>query len=239
MPLNISTGVIKRPPRMVLHGPSGSGKSTLADTIPGALVFDLEGGSDQIECARVDVTHADWPALLAAVEEVTSDHSGFSTLVVDTVTVAQAKAEDYVCKRAKKSSIADFGYGKGDVLLLTEMQKLLDMLNRLRDSGMAVVLISQTDVKRFDQPDELGGYDRYALRLSKKVAPEVLAWADVVAFLNFKSTIVQDENGKSHAVNEQRVLNFEHTPAFDAKNRYGLGNGLPAELGTLAPIFNS
>ena len=120
---------------------------------------------------------------------------------------------------------------------MSKMQEFLVKLNALRDTGMAVVLTAQADVRPFNRPEDLGSYDRWQIRLSKKVGPEVLAWADVVGFLSYKANVVQDENGRSHAITEARILNFERTGAFDAKNRYGLGNGLPATLETLKPIF--
>ena len=91
---------------------------------------------------------------------------------------------------------------------------------------MHIVLTSHATIKKFEQPDEAGAYDRYELKLEKKTAPLVREWCDMLLFANFKTYVVEVENKKLKAQDGGRVLYTCHSPAFDAKNR----SGFPKEL---------
>ena len=45
-------------------------------------------------------------------------------------------------------------------------------------------------MRKFEQPDEMGAYDRWELKLAKKVGPLVKEWADMILFANYKTTVV-------------------------------------------------
>ena len=45
-------------------------------------------------------------------------------------------------------------------------------------------------MRKFEQPDELGAYDRWELKLDKNTAPLVKEWADMVLFANYKTVVV-------------------------------------------------
>ena len=88
-----------------------------------------------------------------------------------------------------------------------------------------MVLTAHAQIKKFEQPDELGAYDRWELKLEKKTAPLTKEWADMVLFANYKTMVVNVDNqgaakGKNKAQGGQRVMFTTHHPAWDAKNRY-------------------
>ena len=94
-------------------------------------------------------------------------------------------------------------------------------------------------MRKFEQPDETGAYDRWELKLSKTTAPLLKEWADMVLFANYKTYVVNVDNqgatkGKNKAQGGQRVMYAAHHPCWDAKNRHGLPDEMPFEYKQIA-----
>lgn len=96
---------------------------------------------------------------------------------------------------------------------------------------------------KFEQPDEMGAYDRWELKLGNKTTAKTAAlvkeWADMVLFLNYKTfSIAADEKGKKFkGQGGARVIYTTHNPAWDAKNRQGLPDEIPLDYSYIAHIF--
>lgn len=122
------------------------------------------------------------------------------------------------------------------------MGRLLNQLGELVDLGINVVLTAHAQMRKFEQPDEMGSYDRWELKLGKKTssqtAPLVKEWADMVLFANYKTVVMTADNGKKKATGGQRVLYTQHHPAWDAKNRHGLPEEMTFDYAGIAHIFN-
>lgn len=237
MALNISRGTVPRAQRVVVYGTEGIGKTTFAARFPDALFIDTEGGSDYIDVARTD-RPGSWEALLAQVRAVRAEKP-CSTLVVDTLDWAERLCCDHVIAKNRWASIESPGYGKGYTAVAEEFGRLLDLLGAVVDSGIHVVCTAHADVRKFEQPDEAASYDRWELKLQKKVAPMVKEWADALLFVDFK-TIVETvdagmgkQKGKARG-GKQRVMRANHAAAWDAKNRWGLPDELPFEFERIA-----
>lgn len=104
---------------------------------------------------------------------------------------------------------------------------------------MNVVLTAHAILQKFEQPDEMNPYDRWTLKLSKKAAPMVKEWADLMLFANYKTFVVTDKSGtKAKATGgTKRMMYTEHTAVFDAKNRHGLKPELPFDFKEIAAII--
>ena len=95
-------------------------------------------------------------------------------------------------------------------------------------------------MRKFEQPDEMGAYDRWEMKLSKKVAPLLKEWADMVLFCNYKTDVITDSNTKSKkAVGGRRVMYASHHPCWDAKNRYGLPDQMEMDFSQIARLFEN
>lgn len=236
--MQIKRGIIQRPQKVVVYGPEGIGKSTFAAHFPDPLFFDVEGSTAQLDVARVDTIRT-WKELLELTAEFTRNRSVFNTLVIDTVDWAERYCIAYICERDKKASIEDYGYGAGYTKLLEEFSRFLHQLDEVIRAGANVVLTAHAQIRKFEQPDEMGAYDRWELKLNKKTTAQTAAlvkeWADAVLFANYKTTVLTDENNRKKAVGGQRVLYTQHRPAWDAKNRWGLAEELPFEFSAIAP----
>lgn len=65
-------------------------------------------------------------------------------------------------------------------------------------------------MRKFEQPDEMGAYDRWEMKLSKNVAPMVKEWADMVLFASYKTIVVKTEDKKAKAQGGKRVMHTTH-----------------------------
>ncbi len=243
--MQITRGKINRAQKVVLYGPEGIGKTTFASHFPDPLFCDTEGGSHEQNVARTP-TPTSWPMLLSIVQEIAATPGLCKTFVLDTADWAERLCIQHVCDVHDQKGIESFGYGKGYVYVYEEFGKLLNLLSDLIDRGIHVVVTAHAQLRKFEQPDELGSYDRYELKLSKKTGAQVAdmlkEWCDLLLFLNYRTIVVNvDGNGaakgKNKAQGGERVMYTAHTPSWDAKNRHELPEELPMDYGAIARIF--
>lgn len=185
-----------------------------------------------------------WTMILEQVAEVIRTPNVCKTLIVDTADWAEMLCTTSVCDKNHKSSIEEFGYGKGYTYIQEEFGKLLNLLTDVIKVGINVVLTAHAKMRKFEQPDELGAYDRWEMKLSKGVAPMVKEWADMVLFCNYKTMVVNvdgqgAQKGRNKAQGGKRVMYTAHHSCWDAKNRYGLPDEVPFEYETIKHIIES
>lgn len=233
--MEITYGTIKSAQKVVLYGPEGIGKSTFASRFPEPLFIDTEGGTKKLNVARLPAPTS-WSMIFEEVRYVINNPSICKTLVVDTADWAEQHCSSHVCSTAKVNGIEDFGYGKGYVYLSEEFGKLLNLLNDVIEKNINVVITAHAKIRKFEQPDEIGSYDRWEMKLTKNVAPLVKEWADMILFANYKTYVIAtDEKGKKHkAQGGERVMYTSHHSCWDAKNRDGLPEELPFDYAKIA-----
>ena len=149
---------------------------------------------------------------------------------------AEKLCTEAVLAKYQKKGIEDFGYGKGYVYVGEEFGKLIDMLTDIINLGVNVVLTAHATMRKFEQPDEMGAYDRWEMKLSKKVAPMLKEWADLVIFANYR-TIVVTSGDKKKAQGGERIMYTTHHPCWDAKNRFGLPEEMQFDFAGIAHLF--
>ena len=164
--MNISSGRIHRPQKVVIYGPEGIGKTTFAAAFPDPLFIDTEGSTYHMDVRRVDKPGS-WTELLTVVGEVAKSPSLCKTVVLDTADWAEQLCVAEVCAKYKKQGIEDFGYGKGYTYLQEEFGRLLNALEEVVNAGIGVVITAHAKMRKFEQPDEMGSYDRWEMKLTK------------------------------------------------------------------------
>lgn len=220
--MNISGGIIPGAKKVVLYGPEGIGKTTFAAQFPAPVFIDTEGGTKTMDVQRFDAPKK-WEDVLEAVKYVEKDPGICKTLVVDTADWGEMLCSKYTCDKGGVKGIEDFGYGKGYVYLAENFKELLVELDKLIALGINVVVTAHAKMRKFEQPDEMGAYDRWEMKLTKQVAPMLKEWGDMVLFANYKTFVIEDDKTKSKkAQGGKRVMYTTHNPCWDAKNRYGL-----------------
>lgn len=242
MAYQITRGATEKPVKAVCYGTEGVGKTKFASMWPNAVFIDVEDGSGHYDVARLP-RPTEWTGLLAEIEAV-SKMDEIGTLVIDTADAAEALCVKHVCTVQKSSGIESIGggYGKGYTYLAEEFAKLLVALDKVIGSGKNVLLLAHAQIKKFEQPDEMGAYDRWELKLQKKCAPLVKEWCDLLLFANFKVDLMKSEQDKKKfkaSGGKRRMMYASHTAAYDAKNRLGLPDEMPFSFESIADAIPS
>jgi len=240
----IISGKVAKAKKAVLYGPEGIGKSSLAACFPGVTFIDTEGSTTELDVRRFPKPTS-WEMLNQQVRfAIQQGPAVIGTLAVDTIDWAEMQCNESVCAIHNKKGIEDFGYGKGYIYAAEEFGRFLNLLSDAVEAGINVVLIAHAQIVKFEQPDEMGAYDRYQLKLGQKTGSRTAAlvkeWADMVLFINYKTySVATDDKGKKHkGQGGVRTVFATHHPAWDAKNRHGLPDEFPLDYNYIAHIFN-
>lgn len=243
--MEITRGKQKKGIKFVIYGPEGIGKSTFVSKIPGIVFIDTEGSTGEMDVMRLP-TPTSWTMLLEEVTYAKDHPEAVPALVIDTADWAERLCIDYVCQThpvngQPMKSIEDAGYGKGYVFLYEEFGRLLNLMQEMSDRGINVGFTAHAAMRKFEQPDEMGAYDRWEMKMTKKVAPLVKEWSSLMLFANYKTMVyATDDKGKKHKpAGGQRVMYANHHPCWDAKNRYGLPNEMPFDYSAVEEIFSA
>lgn len=236
MKFTISRGKQKTAIRLCSYGPEGVGKSTFASKFPEPLFIDVEGGTKQLDVARFP-TPATWADLLEEIDAVIEEPDVCRTLVIDTIDRAESLLIAAMLKESGKSSIEDYGYGKGWTLLQERFLKdFLNRLDRVIAKGVNVVLLAHAQMRKLESPED-PPYDRWELKVSKKVAPIVKEWADILLFMNYEVMVIEENNRTKAKGQAKRKMHANHRPTYDAKNRYGLPDDMDLSFEPLRAIY--
>ena len=237
--MKITKGKVPSAVRVTIYGSEGVGKSTLAAAFPEPLFVDIEDGTKQLDVARTSCS--DWRELQSIIKEVYADPAICKTLVIDTIDRAEMLLTAQLLDEGHCDSIEKYagGFGKGYTSMAEHFQKdLLWELDKLISKGINVVLIAHAAMRKFESPED-PPYDRWELKVSKKVAPIVKEWSDLLLFCNYQ-TMVVDENGRGKVKGSgKRMMHANHKPTYDAKNRFGLPDDMPLEFEPLRGIFKT
>ncbi len=245
--MEITRGKLSKPQKVVIYGPEGVGKSTFASKFPGALFIDTEDSTVNMDVARLPKPSS-WTMLRQSVDYVKTHPNICKTLIIDTADWAERLCIEHICSNANIKGtikgIEDFGYGKGYVYLEEEFGRLLNQLQEIIEVGINVVVTAHAEIKKIEQPEEIGGYDHWQMKLEKKTMPLLKEWADILLLANYKVYVVNVDSqgaqkGKNKAQGGSRVMYTTHSPWWDAKNRHNLPDELPFDYSKIAHIFDS
>lgn len=222
-------------PRMILYATEKFGKTSFASFAPDPIVlmvrdtgYDTLLGAGSVPAVRAAEVN-EWQALLSTVRGV----SGCKTLVIDGITGAEKACQEYICNTHFGGDWGEHGfaaYAKGYDLAATEWLKLLSALDRLRDSGIMIVLLGHARMKQVSNP--MGAnYDHFEPDCHPKAWAGCAKWADAILFGKFHSIVeiskreaakkIAEQKGKAIG-GTQRVIFTEPHDAFVAGNRYSM-----------------
>ena len=237
--MNITRGPVKSAIRVGIYGTEGVGKTTFASKFPGVVFIDTEGSTKQMDVARFDSPES-LEDVLNQLNYVVGHPEDIGTVVIDTVDWLEKLIFKAVCQEKHVDNIEDLGYGKGYTYAKQKMQGVLELLDLIVKRGIHVVLVCHSMIRKFEQPDEMGSYDRYMLKLNEKnIAPLVKEWVDLLLFVNYRTDIITDEKTKTKKATggKKRVMYATHSACWDAKNRFGLPDEMPFDFNQIAELF--
>ena len=241
--MNITTGKLQpRGLRAVIYGVEGIGKTTLASKLEAPLFLDLENGSFGLDVARVADTATTWQNVLGLIENLKRDHQGYKTFVIDSADkLEELVVRDYLAEKGVQTLVGYGKYGDGWIETAERFCTVLDRLGDLADSGMDVVLIGHAQQRRVELPEQTDSYDHWELNLSKRAAPKTREWPEILAFINYKMSVIASQRDFGKVVNKadggKRMVYTSHTPFWDAKHRAGVEMPDEFPLDEAAGIF--
>ena len=245
--MKIIKGKILGAKKCCVYGPEGIGKSTFASKFPEPIFIDTEGSTKNLDVSRFEKPSS-WQMLLEQIKYVKEHPDICKTLVIDTIDWAEQMCIADICARHHKDGLESFGYGNGYVYVKEEFGRFLNQLSDVVDAGINVVLTAHAQIRKFEQPDELGAYDRWELKLGKKTqsqtSPLVKEWTDLLLFANYKTFVINVDGqgvqkGKNKAQGGKRVMYTSHHSCWDAKNRYGLPEEMPFEYEAIRAVMEN
>lgn len=216
---------VYRPRKTVCYGVKGVGKSTFASMTNKPIFIPCEDGLRDLNVPQFPLAKS-WVDIMESAWSLYADPHDFGTLVIDTIDWAERLCWTYLCERAGKESISDFGFGKGYSGSAVEFGKLLGILhNCCVDRNMEILILGHARSKKFDDPLN-GPYDRYSLRVHEAVQDMLEEWCDELIFANYEVFVKKEGEGFSEVKlgvgNGHRVIYTTERPSHKAKNRLGL-----------------
>ncbi|MCS6242686.1 MAG: ATP-binding protein [Opitutus sp.] len=237
--LELVRGPLQSAQRITFYAPSGLGKSSCFKDTTDTIYLDAEGGTEHLNVTRFPRPKC-WQDVEAAIDFLDAGQHTFRFLVIDTADWIEKLLVEDICQKSHKTSIEDFGYGKGWIAVTERWSAFLARLDRLRATGLNIVFLAHSTVKKFEQPDAAGSYDRFELKLSKGCSALLKEWSDAVLFGNFHTKVVEATDGKKRAIGgRERIIHTTHSAAYDAKNRHGLPESMPLCWASFVPIFGA
>ncbi|MFO0916605.1 MAG: ATP-binding protein [Pirellulales bacterium] len=230
----IQRGVSNKPPRILIYGVEGIGKTSFAARAPRPIFVPTEDGLDGIDCDRFPLAET-YEQVVTHLQSLLIDDHSYQSVVLDSLDWLERLIGDRSAADLGVRNIDQVGFGKGHTHALSYWRQVVQLLGQLREQrGMAVILVAHSCVVRTDDP-LCPSYDRYSPRLHKHAAALVTEWVDAVLLACWRFRVQSEDTGfgreRSIAVpigapGEDRVLKCVGSPAWVAKNRFGL----PAEI---------
>lgn len=222
-----------KPPRLLIYGVGGIGKTKFCSELPKPIFSDIEGGADEIGVDRFERPEH-FLAFTDQVKWLCKNEHDYKTYVIDSVDWMEKLAEEDSANSFGKQSVGEVDFGKGYSRVVSEVAKVLEMLDWLRDKkGMIIAFTGHAKIITFEDPTSLS-YNRYSLDCRDKVASTIVEWVDVVAFANYRFAVKKEGETFGQDVvkavgSGERVIHVEERPAYIAKNRYGIKEVLPLD----------
>lgn len=134
-----------------IYGPPKAGKTTLGSQMPSPLLFAFEKGYNALPgVIAQDITS--WAEFKQAVRQLKDKEiqEAYSTIVIDTVDVAAAYCDKYVCNQNDVDAIGQIPYGQGWGLLKKEFEEQFRMITQM---GYAVYFIGHAKERTVKKQD--------------------------------------------------------------------------------------
>lgn len=209
--LNIAPSVISRDLRgkyVLLYGQPKSGKTTAACQFPNSLLVAFERGYNAIGGVRAaDV--ASWSEFKQVIRQLDKPAAKemYSTIIIDTISIAWDYCEQYVCAQNGVQKIADIPWGGGYSASKKEFETALRKITMM---GYGIVLIAHSS-SRIEKTAEGSEIEIIGPEMPKRAAEICNGLVDIIGYIG----------GEYDAdKNFQRYLYTRSTPTLFAGSRF-------------------
>ncbi|MCP4601672.1 MAG: ATP-binding protein [Proteobacteria bacterium] len=212
-----------KPPRVLIFGVPGIGKTTFGTEAPEPIFITTEDGADNFPDLAQFESATSWSEFITNLSEVSIEDHKYKTLVIDTMSglvelaIKEATATKFDGDLNKWNS-----YGKGDKMTAELIETALYHLDRCRDKGMLVLMLSHRSIVTIK--DAIAGeYDQFTMQAPKNTRAKIVNWCDIVGHAYNKVVITNSEDDKaSRAIHQDvRSLDLRHSPSQECKTRAG------------------
>lgn len=233
----------------IIYGPPGAGKTSAAISYPDSVVIPIEEGlqahPDQARFPQPE-SWDDLEGMLREVGQKAAQGSfRYRSLVLDTADAAEEMAQRWTCEHnftgKKWVSLETPGYGKGDLALIQTWRRLFPLFSAIVRGGVNLIICAHAEARMFKNP-EGADFDRFSMKLPKKVGPLFFERATDVFFLRHDFGVATEDQGfgKKKATGQssfgdKRVAHTIWDAAHDAKHRIRL----PPKLTVPDPLTGS
>jgi len=225
-----------RAQRVVVYGTGGIGKTSLIALAPEPVIFDLQGGADELDIPCINDVHC-WQDLMDALSDDTIWNFACQTIGIDDGSTLQQWAIEHTLatvpteKGKKAHNIDDYGYGKGAGHVCNTFRQLLVALDRHVSAGRNVVIACHETAVMCPNPagDDFLRYQPLLMQTGQtgRIRDEVKNWCDTLAYIGY-DVHVKDGRGQGGG---SRTIQVQESPAYLAKSR-SLRDAIPYPEGS-------
>lgn len=235
-------GKLKEPVRLIVYGPPGTGKSTFASGAPDSLYIDADRRTGHLDIPNRFIPES-WAEVMGVLNELFANPGTYKHVVVDTLDACEDLMHKEICQRNNVAVIDDVdgGFGKGYSHALREWQRFSAVIDALRAKGIASIMLAHPKFSTVFNPTG-DNFDCWDLKLkggkNTNAGDFIKARVDLIGFAHFedfaKKAGKHDKTAKAITTGE-RVLTFEHHPAFVTKQ----GIPFPGEIPLSWPEYTA
>ena len=193
---------------ILLYGAPKVGKTSFSVQMPKNLLLGFEHGFNALGGIKaVDIDK--WTTFKQVIRQLRQPEAKemYSTITIDTATIAYTMCEDFICTQQNINRIGDLPYGAGYGLVEKEFQ---DCLRQITQMGYGIVLIAHS-VPRVEKTPEGSEIEIVSPDLPKRGYKVINQLVDIIGYID----IIWDKEG-----NEKRVLYTRKTSQIMAGSRF-------------------
>ena len=167
---------------VLIFGSPKIGKSTWAAGAEKVLFFNFENGTEFLPLETEPVPINTWAEFKSYLKQLRDPEIQeiFSTLVIDTVTIAAQLVEKYICLQNNVEHIRDIPYGAGYNMPATEFFNVFHEISML---GYGIIFLAHTKTQPSEYRDDKGEViQQVTADVDKRIFSVLNGMCDIIAY---------------------------------------------------------
>lgn len=167
---------------MLIFGEPKIGKTTFAAGADKVLFFNFENGTEFLPLDVDPVPIQKWSELKSYIKQLRDPEiqQMYSTICIDTVTIAAQLCERYVCLQNNVEHIKDIPYGAGYSMPATEFFNVFHEISML---GYGIIFLAHTKTQYSEYLDEKGEkIQQVTADVDKRIFSVLNGMCDIIAY---------------------------------------------------------
>ncbi len=234
---------IDMPPRIHIYGVGGIGKSTFAYQAPDPFILDLDKSVDILGYGHLphsNESQMTYEDVIRYLTDILEGDYGFKTLIIDTVDKLDNIIAEYTMRVNKWDKMDRSNYSNKFTVKSSYWANIFKLLERIwYEKAMCIITIGHSRVAEVNEPN-LPTYTAHRFAtLEKSDASQIENNADIVLFANLKKFVSNDGGKTITSTTNQRVMYAHPNPAYVAKTRKDIPDGIPLDWYEFMKHYNN